>query len=205
MTAATNVTRLTKEQIEQAGPVLGRAFQDDPITVYALPDDELRARVLPWFFERAVRYADRWGEVYTTGGTVEGTALWLPPGDVITSPLRMLRAGMGAMPLKAGLGATMRFLRMMNTIEHHHKQIDPDHWYLFVLGVDTPRQGQGVGGALIQPVLRRADEERRICYLETAKEINVKFYTKHGFEVVVDDHLPNGGPRYWTMRREPIG
>jgi len=206
MTSTTaNVTRMAAPQIAEAGPVLGRAFFDDPITVFALPDPEKRARVLPWFFERAARYAYRWGEAYTTGDNVAGTALWLPPGDVLTSPLRMLRVGMGMLPFKIGLADTMRFIGLMNVTEHLHKQIDPDHWYLFVLGVDTHRQGQGVGGGLIQPVLTRADEERRICYLETAKEINVTFYRKHGFEVVVDDHLPNGGPRYWTMRREPIG
>jgi len=204
-TATTNVTRMTAQQIEEAGPVLGRAFFDDPMTVFMLPDERKRARVLPWLFRNTARYAHRWGETFTTSDKVEGAALWLPPGDVITSMLRMLRVGMGAMPVKVGLGDMMRMIGMMNVLEHHHKQIDPDHWYLYVLGVDTHRQGQGVGSQLIQPGLTRADEERRICYLETAKEINVTFYRKHGFEVVVDDHLPKGGPRYWTMRREPIG
>ena len=202
-TTAVNVTRLADHQIAQTGPVLGRAFFDDPVTVYALPDEKKRARVLPWFFELGAKYAHRWGEVYTTGDTVEGAAMWLPPGDTITSPMRMLRVGLGLMPFKAGISDTLRFMGLTNVFEHLHKQIPPDHWYLFVLGVDTHRQGQGVGGSLIQPVLARADQERRICYLETSKEINVAFYRKHGFDVVVDDHLPKGGPRYWTMRREP--
>jgi hypothetical protein len=37
------------------------------------------------------------------------------------------------------------------------------------------------------------------------KERNVTFYKKHGFDVVVEGDIPNGGPHYWTMRREPIG
>jgi hypothetical protein len=36
------------------------------------------------------------------------------------------------------------------------------------------------------------------------KERNVTFYGKHGFEVVVEDAFLDG-PRYWTMRRDPIG
>ncbi len=56
----------------------------------------------------------------------------------------------------------------------------------------------------MQPVLERADRDRLPCYLETTKEINVSFYKKHGFEVVVEDDLPRGGPRFWTMKREPI-
>ena len=57
----------------------------------------------------------------------------------------------------------------------------------------------------MQPVLERADRDRLPCYLETAKEINVSFYKKHGFEVVVEDDLPGGGPRFWTMKRDPVG
>jgi len=34
------------------------------------------------------------------------------------------------------------------------------------------------------PVLRRADIERLPCYLETGKAIDVRFYRKHGFEVL---------------------
>jgi ribosomal protein S18 acetylase RimI-like enzyme len=43
------------------------------------------------------------------------------------------------------------------------------------------------------------------CYLETAKAINVKFYRKHGFEVVREIELASGGPPLWTMKREPLG
>jgi hypothetical protein len=35
------------------------------------------------------------------------------------------------------------------------------------------------------------------------KARNVPFYQKHGFQVVVDEMIPNGGPRLWTMKRQP--
>jgi hypothetical protein len=41
------------------------------------------------------------------------------------------------------------------------------------------------------------------CYLETEKQINVPFYNRHGFDVVVEIDLPKGGPHIWTMKREP--
>jgi GNAT superfamily N-acetyltransferase len=72
-----------------------------------------------------------------------------------------------------------------------------------LLGVDPPRQGQGVGGALIAPVLAKTDAAGVPCYLETMKTRNVPFYRKHGFEVVVEDDLPGGGFHFWTMRRDP--
>jgi GNAT superfamily N-acetyltransferase len=119
--------------------------------------------------------------------------------------LRMVLLGGAAMPFKFGLASMRRSMRAMNQLEHLHKRdMPPEHWYLMVLGVEPERQGQGVGGELIAPILERADGERLPCYLETMKERNVTFYKKHGFEVVVEDAFPDGPP-YWTMRREPIG
>ena len=74
------------------------------------------------------------------------------------------------------------------------------HYYLAALGTDPPHQGKGVGSALIEPVLARADREGIPAYLESSKETNVPFYRKHGFEVVQELAVPNG-PRVWAMLR----
>ncbi len=200
-----NVPNLQAAQVDEASHVLARAFFDDPMVMYVIPDDEKRRRHLPWFFRLAARYGNLWGENFTTPGKVDGAAIWLPPGDNITKPLRMIRLGLLAAPFKFGLPSFMRFFTALNRLEHLHKRdVPPEHWYLFVLGVDPERQGQGVGGTIIQPVLERADRDHLPCYLETMKERNVTFYRKQGFEVVVDDVFPNG-PHYWTMKRDPIG
>ena len=56
----------------------------------------------------------------------------------------------------------------------------------------------------MQPVLREADVGGLSCYLETAKERNLAFYRKHGFEVVKEQTLGTDGPIFWTMLREPV-
>jgi ribosomal protein S18 acetylase RimI-like enzyme len=204
MTMTPTVTKLEAPQIEAAGAALGRAFFDDPLFAWMMPDAERRERVLPWLLTNTTRYGDRYGEVYTTGGSVEGAAIWFVPGKTDTNMFGMLRSGMALAPFKFGVGASRRAMTSMSLMEKLHKRdMHQRHWYLAVLGVDPPRQGQGVGGALIAPVLARADAEGLPCYLETAKEINVAFYRKHGFDVIVDDVIPNGGPRYWTMVRQP--
>ena len=204
MVLTNQANQLEKEQLQVAGEVLGRAFLDDPLMVY-LPDEEHRRRVLPWFMETGARFGLQNGEVHTTPDKVEAAAVWVPPGGFPISNLRMIMAGMWLVPFKTGLPATRRFLRVMDRTEEHHKEdVAAQHWYLMILGVDPERQGQGVGGRLIQPILTRADGEGLPCYLETMKEINVTFYRKHGFEVVSEGEIPDeGGPHYWTMRREP--
>ena len=195
---------MTAAQIAESGDVLGRAFFDDPLTTWVLPDDAKRAKILPWFFAKAATVGHRYGEVYTTPGRVEGNAIWLPPGGTKLTIPRMAATGMLMAPLKFGIPTFLRFMKVLNHLEHLHDLAVPEpHWYLFVLGVDPPRQGQGLGGTLLAPILARADADNVPCYLETQKTRNVTFYQKHGFEVVVEEDLPGGGPRNWTMKRLP--
>ena len=204
MTASTTeATHLKKSQLDEAGEMLGRAFFDDPLMEYILPDEASRAGKLDWFMRSGAKYGTLYGEVHTTPETVDGAAVWLPPGEADMGLFRMARAGMILGPFKLGPGAFGRFMTLMNYMEELHKRDMPkDHWYLMILGVDTAKQGQGVGGSIIQPILGRADADGLPCYLETMKERNVVFYEKHGFKVVVEDDLPKGGPHFWTMKRE---
>ncbi len=186
--------------------MLGRAFHDDPFWSWVLSAEAKRARVLPWFMEAWVRYCLGYGEVYTTASNVEGVAVWLPPGKLSASPVRFVLTGMVVTPLKFGLAEFSRFVSSLNYLEKlRERAVPPRHWNLPTLGVDPPRQGQGVGSALLQPGLALADADGLPCYLETEKETNVSFYNRHGFDVVVEVDLPKGGPHIWTMKREPRG
>jgi ribosomal protein S18 acetylase RimI-like enzyme len=206
MTVTTEPVPLAPGQAREAGEVLARAFHDDPHWVWILPDESKRAQVLPWFMEVWARCCRKYGEVYTTADKVEGAALWIAPGKYPPSVVGMILRGMMLVPLKFGRAAFGRLLSSANYAEQlHRRDVPPRHWYLQVLGIEPPRQGQGIGGALIQPVLARADAEGLPCYVETERERNVRFYRRHGFEVVVEDDMPKGGPHFWTMRREPQG
>jgi GNAT superfamily N-acetyltransferase len=203
-TAATDTRALEKQDVPEAGQVLSRAFWDDPLMTWLMPDEGRRAKGLPWFMTVAARYGAKYGQPYTTAVNVDGAALWLPPGETKISTGRMIGNGLLAAPLRMGVGGANRFVKVMNIFEKLHERDVPErHWYLMVLGVDPPRQGQGVGGGLMGPILNRADAEGLACYLETQKAKNVPFYQKHGFEVVVEDDTPDGGLHYWTMKRAP--
>ncbi|MDP1821280.1 MAG: GNAT family N-acetyltransferase [Acidimicrobiales bacterium] len=87
---------------------------------------------------------------------------------------------------------------MMEKAHRRH----PEHYYLSVLGTAPDRQGEGVGSALMAPVVARCDEEGIGAYLESSKEANIPFYRRHGFEVVEELQLPSG-PGLWPMWRDP--
>jgi ribosomal protein S18 acetylase RimI-like enzyme len=134
-------------------------------------------------------------------------AVWLPPpGRSSMSFVRLLHSGLLAESVVLG---PREFLRA-NLLGAHVQTLDMEvyrrsYWYLWLLAVDPARQGRGIGGALLEPVLEGADASGLPCALETMTERNVRFYEKHGFGVVRQAPSPLGGPRCWAMRREPSG
>ena len=126
-------------------------------------------------------------------------ALWVPPG----APRPGLRDLLRLMPMVPHLGTRLvPVLRVLALLDHEHPR-EPPHWYLAVLGTDPPRQGRGLGSAVLAPVLERCDAVGLGAYLESSKEANIPFYRRHGFEVLGELRAPGGAPPVWTMWREP--
>jgi GNAT superfamily N-acetyltransferase len=196
---------LTSNQVREAGEVLARAFFSDPFFVYALPDPERRRRVLGAWCTDFVRYGYYFGEVYTTAGRVRGVAVWLPPGRSRITPLRALRAGWLWTPFRLGIGTLWRLSRAGVELSWLYRRVDVSRqWHLSWLGVDPAYQRQGIGSALLQPVLARADAEGIACCLATFTEENVRFYQRRGFRIVAEGAIARNGPRVWIMQRDPV-
>jgi GNAT superfamily N-acetyltransferase len=187
--------------------MLARAFQSDPLYSYILPDAEARRLHNPPMFAALVRYSLIYGECTTTPD-LGGAACWLRPGRTRLTLWRVLRAGLGLQTSVARFPseARQRFLSVMGYADETHERLmGRPHWYLWALGVEPGRQGQGIGGALLRPVLDRADEDGIACYLETQTEPNVRFYERRGFTVIEDGPVPGHGVPFWTMVRGPGG
>jgi GNAT superfamily N-acetyltransferase len=197
------VAPLAEAQLEDAGRALALAFQDDPLQSYVLPDPEERARRSPAHFATFIRYGHLFGEVYTTPGTPEGAAIWQPPGAAIT-PERAVSAGLNRLSTLIGADALERLGRVLDYREAvHHRDLPSEHWYLMLVGVVPVQQRQGVGRALLQPILNRADSAGLWCFLDTAQPQNVPFYQKLGFRVLAETVEPESGLRLWTLRWDP--
>src|SRR5213593_4188640 len=190
MTSQSSVAGPAPPKIDAAASVLARAFYDDPVVVWMLPEEAKRSGAFPWAMRIAARYASRYGKI-DTSGDLDGVAPWLPPESPLIGALRIIRMGFLLAPMKFGLGPFGRYMKWASFSEHLHKRdMPPRHWYLPLIGVDPPRQGQGLGGDLMQVALARADADRVPCYLENTKEKNLPFYAKHGFEVIVEINVP---------------
>ncbi len=184
-----------------AGPLaasLARAFYDDPVMEFLIPDEPSRRRRVGEFFEVALTIQHLPHGATFTDTDLAGGALWDPPGHWKMRFGQILR---GSRKMVSAFGLKVpRALRVLSTIERQHPRTP--HWYLAVLGTDPIHQGKGIGSALLAPILSRCDHEGTGAYLESSKRSNIAFYRRHGFEVTGEIVLP-GGPTVWPMWRDP--
>jgi len=186
-----------------AAAMLARAFHDDPLMRYAIPDSDERARLLPSLYERMIRFGMLAGEVYATGDLPEGVAIWIPPNAKWTRE-NIEASGMHEFATLIGNDAYQRYREVVSQEwQARLREIPGPGWYLFILGVEPRIQRRGLGGALMRPILARADTEQLVCYLETENERNVAFYLKQGFDLIVSEEAGTSGVRFWTFRRNP--
>jgi len=196
--------RLDTSKRRQAAAMLARAFHDDPLHQAVLPKEDKRRRLLSWLHDRVLRYCFLYGTVHALPA-LEGAACWLPPGQTQLTIGRLLRSGLIGLPLRMGPAAYMRFSAYLDCSSELRSRHSADSdWYLWVLGVDPPHQGQGAGGRLIRPVLEQADASGAACYLETEVERNLAFYERHGFRVVAEARVPGLDMRTWSLTREAL-
>jgi GNAT superfamily N-acetyltransferase len=193
------VRRARRDDVDAMGRAMAKAFAHDPLMAWVLPDEARRVKNLTrWFasFYRSIGLKRR--EVYTTEN-VHGVAEWAPPGEWKLSP-RVVASAVPASIRWLGPGA-LRLVTAMNTLERKHPTTE--HWYLEGLGTDPSYQRQGIGGALMKPVLDRCDIQGVPAYLETQNPDNVPYYQRFGFKIADELDLPKGGPHMWLMWREP--
>lgn len=194
---------LTLSQIKPAVALMARAFHDDPFFTFTIPDTLRRGGILTWLFEKLILYGILYGKVYTTS-TIEGVAIWLGPNYPALTLQGILRTGLFWLPLKLNWHEFTRSTRLANYADQLHKKtVKGRHWYLYELGVDPSRQGQGVGRALLQPVLEQAYHEGLVCYLDTFNEKNIQFYERNGFAITNRGQASLASPVIWTMCHEP--
>jgi ribosomal protein S18 acetylase RimI-like enzyme len=194
---------LERAHTHQAMAALGRAFADDPLMKYVLPDDDKRPQATPELYGGIIRYALLYGKAYTTSN-VDGAACWLPPEQSSPTLLRMLKAGMLKVPFLLGWKSYQRLNEFEAQAEILHKRhATKPHWYLWALGVDPACQGKGTGGVLLQPIIAQADADKTPCYLETQNEKNLPFYEKHGFKVSEQKEVFKNAVTTWAMLRQP--
>jgi len=178
------------------GDITAEAFAEDPVNRHVFGN----ARAI----RSAMRILAR--EVYVPHGCSflhgdQGATMWLPPGETPGfGSLARLKFAV-AMARFATKGALDRAMGLSAQMAEHHP--GAPHFYLFTIGAIPQARGNGLGKALLAPVLAACDRDRIPVYLENSNPANSGFYRAHGFETVATFHVGGDGPVMEPMWREP--
>jgi GNAT superfamily N-acetyltransferase len=196
--------RLPAEQIKLAAEVMSRAFQQEPFTVYTIPDIQERREKNHHVFEFVLQYGSLFGEVYITSQNLEGIAIWLPFWEAEMKARRIIKAGFNTYYKIMG----EQYFKRVEILENHivllHKKYTAgfSHWYIGPLGVEPEYQGKGYASKLLKPKLTQCEEQSIPCYLETHDKQNVPIYQHLGFDVMEEAIIPGTRIPIWAMLRK---
>ena len=199
---AVEIGSVDASEIEEVLDVLARGMSDNPLTVATFgTDPEQRRQRFRRFMGGAAKALD-WGPnmlvARDADGTIAGACNAIPPGECLSSPSRQPR--MLPSLLSNGPHTDERTMCWLGVWTRR----DPAgrHWHLGPLAVDAHLQGMGVGSLLMKVFCAQMDAVREEAYLETDKEINVRFCEQFGFEVTGEEEVLGVTNRFMLRRPE---
>ena len=191
----------TAGDVPRLAGVLADAFINDPVYTWMLPGrlllkPRLRALVTAEMEWCGLHQGTVWTTLDYDGAVVElpASAWEMPTSMTGKQALTWLRAFGTRLSLAA---------RVQRAMEARHPP-EP-HFYLRIVGVRPARQGHGIGSALMQATLQRADSAGLSAYIEASTQRSAALYERLGFVHMGAFELPEGGPPIWPMRRPPSG
>jgi GNAT superfamily N-acetyltransferase len=204
ITASTPVEVRTAAQdaVPKVAAMLADAFINDPVYTWMLPGGLRRqTRLRTMFGAELEQYVvPNGGTVWTTYG-YHGAVAELPPG---AWEMPMSFTGKEALKWMRAFGRRLALAgRVHHAMEERH--LREPHFYVRTVGVRTALQGQGMGSALMQPTLGRADSAGLPTYIEASSERSAALYERLGFVHMGVLELLDGGPPLWRMRRPARG
>ncbi|MBB5866715.1 ribosomal protein S18 acetylase RimI-like enzyme [Allocatelliglobosispora scoriae] len=184
--------------------IIGRAFQDLPVSHYLMPgtDPGERERIMTAHLGLVVAAAAEHGRLHTDPQTV-AAAVWLDRTGTAEPDI----PGYETMRARICGRHTDRFARFEDTMrdQHTHNTGTVGHWHLALLGVLPAHQGTGIGSALLRLHHHDLDEHRLPAYLEASTERSRALYLRHGY-LACGAPYPVGpdGPLMYPLWRHPI-
>ncbi len=193
-----DVATATRWQEAAVVATLAEAFVTDPFFVWMFPDRPRRADQVTRWWERMVRQRPVGSRTWQASG-VATAALWHPPVDAVAEADESFTPWFVDLLDDRTLVAE-RFEVFGRIVEAHPSE---PYWYLAGVGTRPVHQGRGLGRAVLEPMIRRCDDEQRLAYLESSNPRNVPFYERFGFTVVGAVPLPGDSSSVTLMARSP--
>src|SRR3954447_6083906 len=197
---APEVRRAEPSDVPAAVEALAAAFYGDPCWGHLMRNADARAESLLTYFDADLGHMVPEHRQLWVTEEGSGAAVWAKPGAWMV-PLGVALREVPAMRRAFGRRFLLASRAAFQLVSRHPRK--PEHWYLHYLGVVPERQGRGLGGMLMQPMLERCDREGVPAFLESSTERNRALYERNGFTLTGTFNMPGGGPIVRSMWGEP--
>ena len=157
------------------------------------------------YLDYSISESKKFGELYIPSEHKYGVSVWSKPlNQELSTECSELKKAF----LKNELGENS-LQTYSNIVQFMSKEadslIDPDAWYLSIIGILPGYQGQGLGPGLVAPVLEQTDKFGVSTYLETFTPRNKSFYQRLGYKEIANIYEPTTGTEYAIMQRNAYG
>jgi GNAT superfamily N-acetyltransferase len=191
------IVRADESDADTIITILSTGFQNDPVSRWLFPDDDVRKRLHPLFFGPFVHMVLQDGEIYMTEDRT-GTALWLPmaAGHADEQALSELYEPI----LGAEYAKRIAAFDERSTANHPGHA---EHVYLPFIAVRPDFTGHGIGTALLRDRLAALDSQGLPTYLEASNPDSARLYERLGYgRLGWTTDMPDG-PSLYPMWRDP--
>jgi GNAT superfamily N-acetyltransferase len=186
-------SRIPATESARAYATLTSAYRDDPVHRWLYPDDDSYTENLPTLMSAVGGSAFE----MTTAWHLDdysAVALWVPPG-VEPDAERIGAVLFETVP-------TDKHPEMFGTLEQTDAaRPQYPHWYLPFFGVESAKQGQGLGSQLLASCLEYIDLGGLPAYLLAPNPRNIPYLERFGF-VVTGEAQEGEAPALFVMNRE---
>ena len=199
----------TREELDEAGAIMARAYENyDYVTLY-FPDMEKSRKgvlifmttVLKAIYGKAILLAAHRGGKLVARATLEA------PGYKKPSAFQYILHGFWRVYLNTKWSDINGFIAMDEGASkpcHDFQKSGADIWYLSMLEVDPSAQGQGVGSQFLTYMEEYVRERggKQLALFTNSQE-NLAFYSKRGYEVFHECEIEHDGRKIgsWSMKK----
>ena len=191
--AAALVTVASPENAQRAFDTLTLAFATDPPSRWMFPDERQYLQYFPIF-----------AKAFGGAALAQGTALASPD---LRCGCHRARAPMRMRSALIEEGVTTQRKGDVLAVFDEMGRLHPTepHWYLPLIGVEPRYQGQGLGAALLRPVLEKCDVLHLPAYLEATSSRSLPLYKRYGFEAIGEITIRDCPPLIQMLRLPAFG
>ena len=191
---------IQQSDLNRVGEMVGGTFADDASLQHLLGDvsEKARSRYCQ------TTYRSMFGDaiMISTDAAIDNLIVLCPPGYRGIPTMRFMRNGGLITACSVGLGAIKRSIAFeKNAVAVRNRYSDDKTWYLMTFAVRAGKTHQGLGSAILRPILEWMDKNHYSVYLETDKAVNVEMYEHFGFQVVDICMVPGSQIKQYGMLR----